>query len=135
MLAWLAIHLAGQRPSLLTPIGAVWILALPLLDMGTVMVHRLQHGRSPFAADRRHLHYLLVDAGMSVDETVCVLVLASLACGVVGIALPLLGVPEWVLTAAFLAAWVALYVTLDRRFRGVAPVAARTVVRRELVEK
>jgi len=134
-LAWLAIHLAGQRPSLLTPIGAVWILALPLLDMGTVMVHRLQHGRSPFAADRRHLHYLLVDAGMSVPETVATLVVASLACSAIGVFLPLLGVPEWVLLAAFLSAWAVLYGALDHRFRGVAPLAARTLTHHELAEK
>lgn len=135
LLAWLAIHLAGQRPSLLTPIGAVWILAVPLLDMGTVMVHRMQHGGSPFAADRRHLHYVLVDAGLTVGETIGVLFAASLACGVAGIALPLMGVPEGVLLAAFVAAWALLHRNLDRRFRGVAPMAARTVVRHELAEK
>lgn len=135
LLAWLAIHLAGQRASLLTPIGAVWILAVPLLDMGTVMVHRMHHGVSPFAADRRHLHYVLVDSGMTVGETIGVLVAASVACGVTGIVLPLLGVPEWVLLAAFLATWALLYRRLDHRFRGVAPLAVRTVVRHELADK
>lgn len=137
VIAWFAITLAGQRPSLLTPIGAVWIMAVPLCDMGSVMLHRMQRGQSPFAADRRHLHYLLVDAGMSVSEAVGLLVLAGVACGAIGVALPLLGVPEWLLFAAFLGTWAIVYRAMDRHFHGIAAgqPAVAAIVRRKLAEK
>jgi UDP-GlcNAc:undecaprenyl-phosphate/decaprenyl-phosphate GlcNAc-1-phosphate transferase len=48
--------------------GPVFILTLfwyPLLDLLRVFVLRLLAGRSPFRADRRHFHHLLVDRGMS----------------------------------------------------------------------
>lgn len=41
------------------------ILAVPILDIITVVVDRLRRGKSPFAADKRHLHHRLLQAGLS----------------------------------------------------------------------
>lgn len=60
-LAWLLINgsqdvHANQR-SLFHPIFAVWLLALPLYDTVSVMLIRLLKGKSPFHADRMHMHH------------------------------------------------------------------------------
>lgn len=41
------------------------ILAVPILDMSAVIVDRLRRGKSPFVADKRHLHHRLLKAGLS----------------------------------------------------------------------
>ncbi len=41
------------------------ILAVPILDMSAVIVDRLRRGKSPFKADKRHLHHRLLQAGLS----------------------------------------------------------------------
>jgi UDP-GlcNAc:undecaprenyl-phosphate GlcNAc-1-phosphate transferase len=41
------------------------ILILPLLDFGLAVFRRLQAGKSPFSADRKHLHHRLLDMGHS----------------------------------------------------------------------
>jgi UDP-GlcNAc:undecaprenyl-phosphate GlcNAc-1-phosphate transferase len=41
------------------------VLIIPLLDFGLAVVRRLQAGKSPFAADRKHLHHRLLDMGHS----------------------------------------------------------------------
>ncbi|MBZ8182361.1 MAG: MraY family glycosyltransferase [Oscillatoria sp. PMC 1051.18] len=41
------------------------ILAVPILDMSAVIVSRLSNGKSPFSADKRHLHHRLLKAGIS----------------------------------------------------------------------
>lgn len=41
------------------------ILAVPILDIFTVVVDRLRRGQSPFKADKRHLHHRLLQAGLS----------------------------------------------------------------------
>jgi len=41
------------------------ILAVPILDIFTVVVDRVRRGKSPFAADKRHLHHRLLQAGLS----------------------------------------------------------------------
>jgi UDP-GlcNAc:undecaprenyl-phosphate GlcNAc-1-phosphate transferase len=46
------------------------ILAVPLLDMSTVIISRLKRGKSPFVADKRHLHHRLLKAGISHRLTV-----------------------------------------------------------------
>jgi len=41
------------------------ILAVPILDMSAVILDRLRNGKSPFIADKRHLHHRLLEAGLS----------------------------------------------------------------------
>ncbi len=125
LLAWFAIVLAGHGPGLLTPIGAVWIVAVPLLDMGSVMLHRLREGRSPFDGDRRHFHYLLIDSGHSVSRAVALLTAAAVLCGAIGIGFPLLHIPEWAMFIAFLAAWFLAYRVVSRTEPRVHGGAAR----------
>ena len=38
---------------------------IPLLDFGLAVIRRLRAGKSPFAADRKHLHHRLLDMGHS----------------------------------------------------------------------
>ena len=39
------------------------VLVIPLLDFGLAIVRRLRAGKSPFSADRKHLHHRLLDMG------------------------------------------------------------------------
>ena len=49
------------------------VLAIPLLDLGMAIVRRLRAGRSPFAADREHLHHRLIELGNSHRRTSLIL--------------------------------------------------------------
>lgn len=57
---------------------ALLILGIPLLDVAWVVVRRffLEH-RSPFASDKKHLHYRLLELGFSHRGTVLVLYLVT----------------------------------------------------------
>ena len=46
------------------------ILAVPILDMSAVIVSRISKGKSPFTADKSHLHHWLLSAGVSQRLTV-----------------------------------------------------------------
>jgi hypothetical protein len=41
------------------------VLIIPLLDTVRAMYIRLKEGRSPFSADRKHIHHVLVNTGLS----------------------------------------------------------------------
>jgi len=41
------------------------VLIVPLLDFGLAVFRRLRAGKSPFSADRKHLHHRLLDMGHS----------------------------------------------------------------------
>lgn len=102
LVAWFSIRLAmSERPSIV-PITAVWILALPLADMGTIMVRRLLRGKSPFVGDREHIHHILLALGLSHYQATVALFAAALALGVVGIAAERAGIPEYVMFYLYL---------------------------------
>ena len=48
-------------------------LGLPLADTALAMMRRMLRGRSPFSADREHIHHKLLDLGLSHRQAVLVL--------------------------------------------------------------
>jgi UDP-GlcNAc:undecaprenyl-phosphate GlcNAc-1-phosphate transferase len=51
------------------------LLGLPIIDTLTVMLTRIRAGRSPFAADRNHLHHRLLTLGFAHREAVVIIYL------------------------------------------------------------
>lgn len=49
------------------------ILAIPLVDFGLAVIRRYSAGKSPFSADRKHLHHRLLDMGHSHLHAVLIL--------------------------------------------------------------
>jgi UDP-GlcNAc:undecaprenyl-phosphate GlcNAc-1-phosphate transferase len=68
------------------------ILAVPILDMSAVILDRLRRGKSPFVADKRHLHHRLLQAGLS--QRLTVLFIYSLTLWVGTLALAISGMPS-----------------------------------------
>jgi UDP-GlcNAc:undecaprenyl-phosphate/decaprenyl-phosphate GlcNAc-1-phosphate transferase len=67
------------------------ILAVPIVDTSTVVLDRLSRGKSPFTADKRHLHHRLLQAGLSHRRTV--LFIYALAFWVGSLATTFAGMP------------------------------------------
>jgi UDP-N-acetylmuramyl pentapeptide phosphotransferase/UDP-N-acetylglucosamine-1-phosphate transferase len=64
----------GKLPITSVPIVAIAILILPLFDTLRVFAIRMMHGRSPFSADRNHIHHYLLELGLNHRQTTMVLV-------------------------------------------------------------
>ena len=64
----------------------LWIVAIPVIDTISLMIRRPLAGRSPMAADRSHLHHLLLDSGMSPMFATATLIGVAGLLGAVGIA-------------------------------------------------
>jgi UDP-GlcNAc:undecaprenyl-phosphate GlcNAc-1-phosphate transferase len=107
-LAWYAVDLASVRHAM-TPITAVWILAIPLMDTVSLMIRRMLKGVSPFTPDCEHLHHILQRAGYSHGQTVVIVHAIALLLAGVGVAGWKLGVPEYVMFYGFMALF-GLYV-------------------------
>lgn len=54
---------SGLLPAYIPILLPFAVLIVPLLDFGLAMVRRLRAGKSPFSADRKHLHHRLLDMG------------------------------------------------------------------------
>jgi UDP-N-acetylmuramyl pentapeptide phosphotransferase/UDP-N-acetylglucosamine-1-phosphate transferase len=60
------------------PVVAICVLAVPLIDTVRVMITRIKQGRSPFEADRNHVHHLLLSTGLRHREVTLVLLIVNL---------------------------------------------------------
>ena len=90
----------GSSSTLLPILLPFSILAIPLLDLAMAIIRRLRAGRSPFAADREHLHHRILDLGISHRRTTVILYMWT-----AGFAIP-------TAIAAFTSAWIAGLVAL-----------------------
>ena len=59
------------------PAVAIGIMILPLFDTLRVFTTRIIRGNSPFRADRRHIHHLLIDYGYSHMSATAILIFVN----------------------------------------------------------
>lgn len=118
LMAWFLIH-SSQSPSpVLDPVTALWLVALPLMDTVALMIRRHRQGRSPLAADRQHLHHLLLAEGFPVERVVLMMLFISACLGAIGWLLQWAGVAESVRFYLFLAMFVIYYRVTRRMSKG-----------------
>jgi UDP-GlcNAc:undecaprenyl-phosphate/decaprenyl-phosphate GlcNAc-1-phosphate transferase len=67
---------------------ALLALAIPILDVAWQILQRVRAGRSPFAADRGHLHHRLYDQGLSTRAIVLVYYALTALFGALALILP-----------------------------------------------
>jgi UDP-N-acetylmuramyl pentapeptide phosphotransferase/UDP-N-acetylglucosamine-1-phosphate transferase len=70
-----------------SPALAVAILILPLFDTLRVFIVRIMNKRSPFMADRNHMHHMLLDLGLNHREVSLTLYLVNIGFILLGLAL------------------------------------------------
>ena len=115
----------GYTLALLSMLGsakvavALLVLGVPIIDTFYIIVRRLSRGRSPFSADRGHIHHRLLDLGLSHRQTV--LLVYAICAGLGALSLFLSGTGQLLaFVGAFLVFGVVLLV-LDRAVEDRAP--------------
>jgi UDP-GlcNAc:undecaprenyl-phosphate GlcNAc-1-phosphate transferase len=119
-IAWLAIKLTISEGSSIYPISIVWILFIPALDTLAVSIRRISQGRSPMAADRAHLHHIIQRCGFSVRETVGLMHVSAMICGLIGVMGWYLKLPEALLfgaAAGIMLSYMLLLINAHRIMR------------------
>jgi UDP-GlcNAc:undecaprenyl-phosphate GlcNAc-1-phosphate transferase len=93
------------------------VLLLPLADCVSLMTRRIRSGKSPFEADRRHIHHYLLARGFTDNQALAILVALSALFGAVGFAGWRLGVAESVLFWPFFFGFFAYHAWIQRAWR------------------
>jgi len=114
ILAWSLIYLGSGSGRAFSPITAVWVFAVPLLDTSTIIWRRWREGRSAFSADQNHLHHAFLRAGFSVEQTWGMIILLSMALAGVGIVFELLNLPDYLSFYVFMVCAFFYYFYLKR---------------------
>ncbi len=119
VIAWVSFRLTQNPGHPVSPILALWLIPVPVMDTLVLMARRLRDGQSPFKADHNHIHHVLRGSGLSPMQKVVFLSVFSGVCGLAcGQALRM-DVPEPLLLGAFFVLCAAWYWLTSRRDRAV----------------
>lgn len=132
---YLTIRLSQGPERAMSPVSALWFCMLPLFDTIGMILRRLYRRRSPFAADREHLHHIFLLAKFSVSETVLIMAIMALAGVILGLVPVVTDVSDAAMFAGFLVC-SALYYWLVIRAWTVMRFLSRSINRRfDLIDR
>ena len=97
------------------PVTALWICAVPLMDMLAIVMRRYRKGKSPFKPDRDHLHHILQRAGLSSRQTLIAITVFSVLMSTIGLLGEYFQLPESISLISFVLVFV-LYNRYARHF-------------------
>ena len=81
VVAWVSFELTQNPGHPVSPVLALWLLPVPIMDCLVLIARRTREGRSPFAAGRDHIHHFMIDAGLTPGWVTFWLTSFSLLCG------------------------------------------------------
>jgi UDP-GlcNAc:undecaprenyl-phosphate/decaprenyl-phosphate GlcNAc-1-phosphate transferase len=97
----LAIKLAAVSKQSVPSSMLLWLFAIPLWDICAVVLKRLKDGKSPLQAGRDHIHHVLLNAGLSVRQSLHLVYLLTITTISFGVALQYFGMVQAEAYAAF----------------------------------
>lgn len=113
-IVWLLILGSQRDVSTFRPVTALWIIAIPLMDMTSVMLRRMHQGHSPFRADRDHIHHRLMSNGFSPNKTLLIITIASLLLVSIGLVGEWLKMPDFLMFIGFLVLFLYYHYSIIR---------------------
>ena len=99
---WLLIIGTQSDTASFRPVTALWVIAVPLMDMVAIMIRRIRKGQSPFMADREHLHHIFLRLGLNSRQALVLITSLASMLATIGIVGEYLMVPDLVMLVLFL---------------------------------
>jgi len=96
------------------PVTALWICAVPLMDMLSIVVRRYKNGKSPFKPDRDHLHHILQRVGYNTRQALVIISAFAVVMSIFGLAGEYFKVPDVIMLTGFIFIFVC-YVMAIRK--------------------
>ena len=100
---WLLVNGAQPDTGAFRPVTALWVCAIPLMDMVAIMIRRARKGQSVMRPDRDHLHHIFLRAGFTDRQALLVITIFALTLAGFGILGDVLHWPEWLMFGLFIA--------------------------------
>ena len=117
---WVLLQGTQRVGSQMYPVTALWLIAIPLMDMITIMVRRVRKGHSPFKPDREHLHHICLRAGLTAHQALLFICFLAVTCALAGITLEFYNIPEIVSLLLFLLVFLLYFFGVNAVWRILA---------------
>jgi len=105
-LAWILVFLSQEPNKVIEPVSAIWIVLIPLVDALSTFYRRIRAGQGIFLGDRYHIHFILLDGGLSKNLTLTILSLLSLLGALIALYFLINPVQPYYMFYGFLTIWV-----------------------------
>ncbi|CAI2305691.1 UDP-N-acetylglucosamine--undecaprenyl-phosphate N-acetylglucosaminephosphotransferase [Vibrio parahaemolyticus] len=112
---WLLLGVSQTESSepLMRPVTALWLIAVPLMDMAAIMIRRIRRGDSPFKPDREHLHHIFQRLGLSPKQTLVAICTIATLYASIGVYSEINKVSETIMFFLFMACFVCYSIILS----------------------
>jgi UDP-GlcNAc:undecaprenyl-phosphate GlcNAc-1-phosphate transferase len=114
VIGWFMAKICQQHSD---PSVIFWLFGLPLIDTLAVMFRRMRSKKSPFKADRTHLHHILEFRGFSAGRAVLIASLAQVLLVTIGITFYFLQTPTVIVLGGFIVLFAIYYSRMRHRKR------------------
>jgi UDP-GlcNAc:undecaprenyl-phosphate/decaprenyl-phosphate GlcNAc-1-phosphate transferase len=114
VIGWFMARICQQHSD---PSVIFWLFGLPLIDTLAVMFRRMRSKKSPFKADRTHLHHILELRGFSAGRAVLIASLAQAVLVSIGVTFYLLHTPTVFVLGGFVVLFAIYYSRMRHRKR------------------
>ncbi|CAE6881681.1 Catalyzes the transfer of the GlcNAc-1-phosphate moiety from UDP-GlcNAc onto the carrier lipid undecaprenyl phosphate (C55-P) [Vibrio sp. B1FLJ16] len=115
---WLLLGVSqAEGKALMRPVTALWLIAVPLMDMAAIMIRRIRRGDSPFKPDREHLHHIFQRLGLGPRQTLAAICLIAAMYASFGIYGEATKIPEVVMFGLFIGCFVIYATVLSHIWR------------------
>jgi UDP-GlcNAc:undecaprenyl-phosphate GlcNAc-1-phosphate transferase len=122
LIVWLMVDYTQGENKIISPVVALWLLAIPLIDILVIIVRRVTKGRSPFHPDREHLHHALKRITMADKHAVAILHASAIACASFGALGQLYDWPKNIMFYLFVAVFLVTFYAIKNYWHVVSLV-------------
>lgn len=109
VIAWLLAQISQKGCD---PFVPLWLFGLPLIDTLAVMFRRMSKKKSPFLADRTHIHHILEERGFSTGRSVFIAALGQALLVTIGVIFYLTAAPTLIVLGGFLLIFAAYFIAV-----------------------
>jgi UDP-GlcNAc:undecaprenyl-phosphate GlcNAc-1-phosphate transferase len=106
-------EVASESHNGVRPVTALWIIAIPIMDMAAIMFRRIKRGESPFKPDRDHLHHIFQRLGFSPLQTSFLIFFISALLAAIGVISDIYKVPDYIMFYSFLVLFSLYFYLLN----------------------
>tara|TARA_B100000795_G_scaffold269751_1_gene260217 strand:+ start:12329 stop:13393 length:1065 start_codon:yes stop_codon:yes gene_type:complete len=109
-IVWLLVTLSQGSYRSFSPVIALWLFAIPLIDATSTVIRRILKGQSPFKPDLTHIHHVLIHIGFSKKLVLITLFLFSFFMALIGFLAEFYKIAEWKMFLSFVIIFIIFYV-------------------------
>jgi len=111
---WLLTMGTQNEQASFRPVTALWICAIPLMDMLAIVVRRYKNGKSPFKPDRDHLHHILQRIGYTSRQTLVIISAFAVVMSLIGLAGEYFNIPDVIMLTWFIFMFACYVLTIRK---------------------